>query len=358
MKIAIDVQTTAGQKSGFGFYVSNLVENLKKIDTKNEYLLVEPHKDRDLSTPQRIIWDQIRFPIEAAKFKADIVHQPCFSAPILTRAKKVVTINDLISVFFPQNLPFFSRLFYSKWMPFSYRFADTYIAISEHTKKDIKKLLPINMDDVTVIYDAASEEFKLIEDKEKINQITKKYKINSPYIMHVGTLEPRKNLPFLVKVFSEVIKDSSIKHNLVIAGKKGWYYESLFELVKDLNLSSRVNFAGYISDEDMPYLYNGASLFTFPSLYEGFGLPPLEAMSCGTPVISSNTSSLPEVVEDAGYLVSPDDKNGWIKAIGEILTSGKIQADLSKKSLIQARKFSWEETARQTIKVYERLAQK
>lgn len=358
MRIVIDVQTTAGQKSGFGFYVSNLVENLKKIDQNNQYFLAEPYKDRDLSTPQRIIWDQIRFPIEALKNKADIIHQPCFSAPILTRAKTVVTIHDLISVNFPQNLPFFSRLFYSKLMPYTYKFADSFIAISEHTKKDILKLLNIDPKKITVIYEAASEEYvplNSLEDKEKIKNVKNKYKINQDYILHIGTLEPRKNLNFLVKAFAEVIKDNTIKHNLVIAGKKGWYYEDLFKLVKDLELEGRVIFTGYIEDEDKKYLYNGATAFVFPSLYEGFGLPPLEAMSCGIPVISSNTSSMPEVIGNAGILLSPEERDKWSESIKTLLKDQKLQKDLSEKSLQQAKKFSWEKTARETLEVYEKV---
>lgn len=355
------MQTTLGQKSGFGFYVDNLVKNIKKIDQSNQYVLIKPGTNKDLSTPKRIIWDQFGFPLQANLKRVDIIHQPCFSAPIFSFAKKVVTIHDLISMNFPENIPRFSRMFYSQWMPFTYRFADHYIAISKHTKKDILRLLKLDPSKITVIYEAADESYMPLTKKadlEKVAKVREKYKLPEKYILHIGTLEPRKNLIFLVKVFAEAIKDKKIPHSLAIAGKKGWYYEELFKLVDDLGLADRVIFTGYIDDEDKSYLYNGSSLFAFPSVYEGFGLPPLEAMSCGVPVMTSSTSSLPEVVDKAGVLLPPNNKNLWVRNMKRVLKSSKVQKEMSEASLIQAAKFSWQKTAEQTLEVYNKLTAK
>jgi glycosyltransferase involved in cell wall biosynthesis len=354
MKVAIDTQTTMVQKSGFGFYVQNLVDNLAKVGPKNEYLLISPKTNKDLSTPQRWIWDQIQFPRQAKRAKVDLLHQPCFSAPIFYRGKVVVTCNDLISIFFPENLPLASRLFYSKWEPYSYRRADHIIAISEHTKKDILALLKIPEEKITVIPLAASKEFRPIKSPKKLRSVQKKYKTGSDYILHVSTIEPRKNLPFLVRAYALAVREG-IDTKLVITGKKGWYYDNLFKLVDELNLQDKVIFTGYVADVDMPALYSGAKAFVFPSQYEGFGLPPLEAMACGTPVISSNTSSMPEVIGNAGILISPKDERVWARNIINVLKDKGLAKNMSGWGLRQAKKFSWAEAAEKTIEVYEKV---
>lgn len=356
MKIAIDTQTTLGRKTGFGFYVSNLVKNLEKVDSQNDYAFIRPERDRDFSTPQRLIWDQVTFPLLANRAGAKLIHQPCFSTPVIHRGKVVVTIHDLISVFFGHNIPFWSRQFFAKWMPLTYRFADHLIAVSEHTKKDAIAVLKIPAEKITVIHEAADEQYQPIDDQAAIKKVREKYQTGSePYILHVGTLEPRKNLQFLVRSFAAA-KPNLGQTKLVLTGKKGWYYEGLFTLVDDLKLQNEVLFTGYVEDEDIPLLYNGALVLAFPSLYEGFGLPPLEAMACGTPVISSNTSSMPEVVGEAGLLLSPADEESWTTALIEIVNDPKRRAEMSKKGLEQAKKFSWQKCARETVAVYEKVA--
>jgi len=354
MKIAIDTQTTLGQKSGFGFYVKNLVEALAKVDPKDEYVLISPNTEKDFSTPQRWFWDQFIFPRRARKAQVDLLHQPCFSAPLWYSSKVIVTCHDLISIFFPENLPLASRLFYSKWEPFSYRKASKIIAISEHTKRDIMALLKIPEEKIRVIPLAASKDFRPIKSKRKIKEVQKKYKTGENYILDVGTIEPRKNLPFLVRSFALAVREG-VDANLVITGKKGWYYQGLFKLVADLNLQDKVIFTGYVEEKELPSLYSAAKAFVFPSLYEGFGLPPLEAMACGVPVISSNTSSMPEVIGKAGILISPKDERLWAKTIVNILKDKALAQTLSEWGIRQAKKFSWEETARKTIEVYKEV---
>ena len=354
MKIGIDAQTTLGEKTGFGFYLSNLINNLQKIDKENTYCLFKPEIDKDLSTPQRLIWDQYHIPKLAQKNNVDILHQPCFSAPIFYKGKVIVTIHDIIAILFGKDIPFFSRQFFSKIMPYSYSRADRIIAISEHTKNDIVKYLRISPEKIRVIPLAADDEYYKDVSENKIVSLKRKYKISDKYMLHIGTLNPRKNLLFLIKVYSQIVKTFP-NYQLVITGKKGWYYQSLFDLVDELKLNDKVIFTGYIDDKEKPAFYKGASLFLFPSLYEGFGLPPLEAMASGVPVISSNTSSLPEVIGEAGILLSPTDELGWVRSIKQVLQDKNLQKVLSKKSQIQASNFSWEKNARQTLEVYKEV---
>lgn len=353
-KIGIDIQTTLGQKTGFGFYVSNLVETLKKVDNKNKYVFFKPETEKDFSAPRRFVWDQFKLPRLARQSGIDLFHQPTFSAPVFYRGKIVVTVHDIIAVLFGHDIPFFSRQYFAHWMPFSYGYADKIICDSEHTKKDLVQYLKIDDRKIVVIPIAAGKDFKPIEDRNKIDRILDKYYINSRYILHIGTLNPRKNLDFLIRVFNRVHKlMPDVK--LVIAGKKGWHYESLFELVRHLGLEKYVIFTGYIDDAEAPYLYSAADIYAFPSIYEGFGLPPLEAMSCGTPVIASNTSSIPEVVGDAGILISPTDVESWIKALLRLLRNDNERKEMSAKSLTRAKQFSWTKTANKTIEVYEEV---
>ena len=355
MKVAIDVQTTLGQPTGFGFYVSNLTHNLQNLRAELDLVPIRPSFEKDFSTSQRLIWDQFTFPRLVKKHQVDLIHQPCFSAPLLYRGPVVITIHDIISILFPKSIPFASRMFYSKWMPISYRKASQIITISESTKRDIVKNLGIDKDKITVIPLAVDKRFGDKVSDAEVKRSKKKYKLPEKYILHIGTLEPRKNLGFLIESFSEVIKDKKFDDlYLVITGKKGWYYEGLFEIVRKLNLQDRIILTGYFDEKDKPALYRGATVFAFPSLYEGFGLPSLEAMASGVPVVSSNTSSMPEVIGKAGILIPPEDRAAWVKNIKKVVLDTSLQNKMKQANKEQVKKFSWEKTARKTIEVYEK----
>jgi len=357
MKIAIDVETTNVEKVGHGIYVWHLICELQKLD-RHQYLLLAPSREKQsrlgLKTPQRFLWDQFVFPWRAWRAGVDLIHQPAFSVPILFPGKRIVTVHDLIPIYFGKDISLVSRLFLGRWVPFTFRFADHLIAVSEATKQDLMATLNIPEEKITVVPEAADETFRPVTDPKKLRAVQEKQGIKSPYLLHIGTINPRKNLEFLVRVFAKLSQEFPVL-SLVITGKKGWYYEGLFKLVDELKLTKKVIFTGYIQEEDKPVLLSGAAVYCFPSVYEGFGLPALEAMVCGTPVVASNTSSIPEVTGKAALLVSPHDEEGWIRAIQSILRDYKLAARLRADGLEQAKKFSWASAAQETLKVYEKV---
>ncbi|MEK7851993.1 MAG: glycosyltransferase family 1 protein, partial [Deltaproteobacteria bacterium] len=192
---------------------------------------------------------------------------------------------------------------------------------------------------------------------QEADEVRRKYSIPDSYILYVGTIQPRKNIGTLVKAYSKLVKAKGVTHKLVITGRKGWLYAPLFELIKSEGLEQNVIFTGFVPDEELPYIYNGADLFVYLSLFEGFGIPPLEAMVCGVPVICSDATSLPEVVGDAGILVDPMDQEGVEKAILNVLISPSLRREMQEQGFLQAGKFSWERTARETLEVYREVVQ-
>lgn len=354
MKIGIDYQTALGQKTGFGFYVENLVKNLEAIDKKNQYILFRPKSKEDFSTIRRFWWDQFIIPAKALKNRVDILHQPAFAAPIFYPGKIIITVHDLIAMFIGSDIPFISRQYFGRWMPLTHKRADHIITISEHTKKDIINLLKIPEEKITVIPLAASQSFKPIKEKSRLAEIKNKFKTGDVFFLHVGTITPRKNLELIVSAFAELAKSDG-EAKLVIAGKKGWFYEKLHKIIKNLAIEKRVVFTDYITEEEKILLYNAATALVFPSIYEGFGLPPLEAMSCGLPVIASSASSIPEVVGEAGILLDPNDLEGWAQAMRQVIHLEKLRQKMSGDGLKQAKKFSWQKTAEKTIEVYEKV---
>ena len=354
MKIAIDTQPTLGRKTGIGLYTANLLRALRRVAAQHEYVELSWGRTEELRTDRRLRWEQWELPRRARAARAQILHLTGFGAPWWRPCPTVLTVHDLIGYLFPANLPPIARFYWARWLPFSVRFAGRIIADSEHTRRDLERLLSVDRERIAVIPLAADERFRPIADPAVLADVRDRYDLPASIILYVGTLEPRKGLDTLVNAFAALAGD--FPHALVIAGKKGWYTQPLFRQVEDLGLRYRIRFTDYVADEDLPVLYNLADLFVFPSRYEGFGLPPLEAMACGVPVVSSNAASLPEVVGDAGILVPPDNAGALAAAMRQVLTSEGQRAELGARGLAQAARFTWEETARQTVRVYEGLA--
>ncbi|MCJ7737710.1 MAG: glycosyltransferase family 4 protein [Anaerolineae bacterium] len=354
MKICIDTQSTLGHKTGIGLYTQHLIEAVQAIAPHHHYYSLNWGQTCELRTDQRLRWQQLVLPKRAKAARADVLHTPGFDAPRFKPCPTVLTVHDLIGMLFPENLPPVARFYWSWWLPHSIRWADHIIADSEHTRRDIVRLLGVTRKRITVIPLGVGPQFHPVSAQQAAQKLRTKHQLPQSYVLYLGTLEPRKGIDTLIESYALI--SGEIPQDLVIAGKRGWFTEPLFELVQHRRLEDRVHFTGYISDERVPALLSAADVFAFPSRYEGFGLPALEAMACGTPVIASNASSLPEVVGDAGLMVPPDDIPALAQALSEVLGDRDLQRNMRERGLARARCFTWEETARKTLQVYEELA--
>ncbi|KPK99588.1 MAG: hypothetical protein AMJ91_07240 [candidate division Zixibacteria bacterium SM23_73_3] len=373
MRIGIDARSVLKQRSGVGNYTFNLIQHLSRLDQKNRYVLFYSHHlDVKSAIPKienpnfeskffrfpnkllNLLWGTVRVPkIDWFVGDVDIYHSPNYCLNILARGKSLMTIHDLNFLAYKQFTIASGRWHYAFKIKNYAQKVDAVIADSESTRNEIMKYLKIPEEKIHVIYLGCSQAYRPLPETVMMQKIRAKYKIKGDFILYVGTLEPRKNLKGLIQAYDQ----SRAKEDflLVLAGGKGWKYKHIFDLVKQLKLEERVIFCGYVPDSDLPALYNGASLFVYPSFYEGFGLPPLEAMACGTPVIVSHTTSLPEVVGDAGIYVDPFDIEQISYSIDTVLSDSKLCNTLRKKGLERAKLFSWEKTARETKELYQQL---
>lgn len=385
MKIGFDGRPLFAPTRGIGVYMWRLLENLLDLDSD---LLISLHLRREVKElfshsyqgvgqsiqakyPERVsicekrfppirvlrwIWRSSDFlPLDRVLGGIDIFHSTNFVTPPLRNARSVLTIYDLIMLFPEFFVPLYPREELKRYIDR----ADSIIAISEHTKRDIINFFNVPEEKVRVILLAADERFRCIEDKEAIRKTLDIYGISDEYILYTGPMELRKNVPALVRAYSILKTENKISHKLVLAGNKGGgQYKEIMDIISSDGIENEVIFTGFVADDDLPYLYNGASVFAFPSLYEGFGLPPLEAMACGCPVVTSNTSSLPEVVGDAGLMVDPNRPEELAEAMWRILEESELRAELRERGLKRAAEFSWRRCAEETLAVYRELSGK
>jgi glycosyltransferase involved in cell wall biosynthesis len=354
MRIALDTQSTVGHKTGIGIYTAALLEALRQIAPQHEIVELNLKREVRMRLDRRLRWQQWTLPRAAHRARSDLLHVSGFDAPVWKRCPVVLTVHDLIGMLFPQNLPPISRFYWSKWLPFSVRFADQIIADSEHTQRDIVRLLKIDPARLTVIPLAAGLQYQPIEQADTLQSVRRKHHLPDRFILFVSTLEPRKGIDTLLEAFAR-LTPAQPDVKLVITGKRGWYTEPLFAQLDRLQLAPRVQLTDYVPAEDLPALYNCADVLAFPSRYEGFGLTVLEAMACGTPVVCSNSSSLPEVAGDAALRVSPDDAPSLAQALQRVLTDATLRQQMKARGLQQAARFSWSRTAQETLAVYERV---
>lgn len=370
MLIAIIADPIDEQSAGIHYYTKSLIEGLLKIDHENEYLLLHSRGNdffkrltrlRVAFTKEVIVpnyrripgWPSLRkffiLPFIFRKYKPDVVFEPAHIGPFsfFWRCKKFVTINDLTPILFPKYHIWISRFIHGKLLPRIVKNADGIIVPSHSTRLDIERFYGKQGGKIRVIYDAAADSLKPVSDI-KVQKIRGKYGIGKPYILSVGTVEPRKNLEILLDVFLK-LREDGLDIGWVIVGERGWYYDSFLKRVGEEDVERDIIVTGYVPQEDLAALYSGAAVMVYPSLYEGFGLPPLEAMQCGCPVICSSTSSLPEVVGEAATLFDPTDEKGLKTVLREVLTNEKIRQTMRQKGLRQAAKFSWEKCARETL---------
>ena len=354
MRIAIDTQSTVGKPTGIGQYTAKLLAALRRTAPDHEYTEISWGKDPVMRLHNRLWWQQVQVPRRAHAECADILHVPGFDAPAWNPCPTVLTCHDLIGALFPQNLPPVARFYWSRWLPWSLRWADAILADSEATRRDILRLTPVQDNRITVAPLAVDKLFQPTDIAAQ-SACRALYGLPEQFVLYVGTFEPRKGIDTLIDAFALLAPRYPETH-LVLAGKKGWYWESMLQAIETLGLQDRVHVTGYVADADLPALYAAAQVFAFPSRYEGFGLPILEAMACGTPVVCANTSSLPEVCGDDALTVPPDAPAALADALAALLSNPALAADLRARGLTRAGQFTWDRTAELTLQVYEEVA--
>ena len=356
MKIGIDVQATEGKLTGLGVYTQNLVRTLMEEKRNGfEFSLFSETQEGDWNTWQRLVWENSTLPSRARKERVEILHVPAFSPPWAKPCRLVVTVHDLIGMTFPNQLGLPSRLYWGKWLPRAVKRADAIIADSENSKRDILRLLDVMESKIRVIYPSGHEGFYPEKDPAKLAAAKKRLGIHKSYFLAVGTVEPRKNIARIIEAFLRFIqKENCSDYQLVLVGLTHFAHGAFLKsILQDNREEKNILLAGYVEKGELNALYSGAAAFLFPSLYEGFGIPVLEAMAAGTPVLTSRASSLPEVAGEAAYYVDAYDTESIALGIKKMYESKDSQKEYSLKGLVQAKRFSWKKTAGGTINAYE-----
>lgn len=353
---------------GVGNYIKNLVWGLSRIDRQNEYLLFGspenlvhlqglPGNFQVEMAPKhpalRILWEQTILPLKLRQKKIDLYHGPAFAVPLVASCARVITVHDMTVQISPESQSVHTRFYLRTMIRAMLSASDHVIANSECTKHDILEIAKVQEEKVSVIYLGVDPRFQPIHDKERLAEVREKYCLPREFILFVGMIEPRKNLAHLIDAYlAASVHD---RCDLVLAGSLGWGYSELLQKVQALGPNSCIRMPSYIEDTDLPALYSAACAFAYPSFYEGFGLPVLEAMACGTPVITSSVSSLPEVTGTAAILVKPDDLPTLTRALQTVVNDKNCSGKLSRLGRTRAALFSWDSTAEQTLATYLRV---
>ena len=390
MKIGMDCSLVLSQMAGIGQYTFNLVKSLIELDQDNRYLLYPVFEyNRDYSfyisnlkelqhsnvktayqrLPKKIIkglWNKklsnfntnLAYLEQYLKFgNVDLIHSTTFYLPKLIRkCSTVLTIYDVSFITHPEHHTSETVENCTKGTREAVNIADAILVISEHTKKDLIEYFNVPSEKITVTYLGKDKNYEKINDIHLINRFLKQYNLPRNYILFVGSLEPRKNVRSLIIAYANLPKYLKEDHRLVISGATGWLNSDIYKLITELNLDEYIHFTGYIPQQEIAILYSQASLFVYPSLYEGFVLPVLEAMSCETPVITSNISSIPEITgKDGAILINPYNYEELSGKIKEVLESSILSDNLSKSGKLQSNNFSWHKCATETLAVYQSL---
>lgn len=378
MKIALNALFLQTPASGSGQYLLHLLHALNEIDQRNEYVLLGakpiavngnalapfPYRVSSVPSPARrneniekVVWEQITGPAAAHQADIDLFHVPYFAPPLFPRTPTVVTIHDVIPLRLPAYQASAMVKAYMRLVARAAHNATLIITVSQHAKQDMMDALRLPAERIRVTYEAAGDEYKPITDTAVLAQARKRYGLGERYIFYLGGLDQRKNVSQLVRAFAHLYKQLDQPDlQLLISGnpdkQKGPFFPDPRPIAAELGITDQVIYR-FVEEEDKPAMYSGASLYVFPSIYEGFGLPPLEAMSCGAPVVCSNRTSLPEVVGDAAITVDPEDTRSLVEAMRSVLTDSSLAMDLRARSLQRATLFNWRKTATETLSAYE-----
>jgi len=379
MHIAIDYTPAVHQQAGIGRYTRGLVQALTRLDSDNRYTLMvlgrtgaqfipktlpANFKLRFIPISDRwatVLWYRLNLPIPVELFsgQTDLFHGPSFTLPP-SFTPSLLTVHDLSFLRYPQGAHPGLLAWLIKAVPRSLRRARHVLADSESTRADLIELMQVPSERITVIGAGVEKRFQPVTAPETLARVRARYRLPNRFILSVSTLEPRKNLTGLIAAFNRMASSNALSSmadlHLVIAGGKGWLYDDIFAAAETSPLRERIHFAGYVADEDLPALYSLATLFAFPSHYEGFGIPVLESMACGTPVVCANNSSLPEIAGDAALLIEATDTEALTDAMHQLVIDASLREGLIQRGYEQAGKFKWEEAARRLLDVYSTIA--
>ncbi len=366
--IAVDIREAGHEKTGKGWYTFNLVQELLKIDKKNHYLLYSdnvknPFTARESGAnknarykhfPKSWNWHfKVLKDLQAEK--VDLFFAPTsYIIPALApkNLRTIITVHDLVAFLFPSTHNTKAVLVERLTLKKALKKATGVFVVSENTERDLLKKFHYPKEKIQLVPCAPADFYKKAPAPHDLEKFRQKLKLPANFILAVGTLEPRKNFSTLIKSFV-IVKRKYPDYKLVIVGKKGWKYHLIEETLKHYKLEEEVIFPGYLEDHELQKIYTLATVFVFPSLYEGFGIPPLEAMSCGCPVVSSNVASLPEVIGDSGLLIDPKNAHKWADAIISLIENENIRAMLIERGHRRAAKFSWTDSAKKALQVFE-----
>ncbi len=366
MHIGIDCRLPTYRMGGISQYAIYLVQALTTVADEERFTIFHSRKEeRDFRPPgdgrfaRRRLWTPCHHPLERQALAVelwphglDVYHSPDFIPPMGGASRRIITVHDLTFLHYPDFLTAESRRYYADQIAWAVSAADHIIGDSEATRGDIVNLLSVAPSRVTAIHLAANPLYSTIPTFHDLTATAAEYGLERGFILSVGTLEPRKNLPLLLRAYETLRKRHGVTVPLVLVGSKGWIYDEIFATVDKLGLRNHVCHLMGLPDVKLAHLYHLAGVLAFPSHYEGFGLPALEAMHCGCPVVASDRGSLPEVVGEAGLVVQPDDESGWVEALAAVLAEPTLADTLRQEGYNQARGFTWEATARQTLAIY------
>jgi glycosyltransferase involved in cell wall biosynthesis len=370
MRIVFDGTTLTPGRTGVGYYTEHLLQHLARevVNTGDEIVVVS-NKPIDTQAPLpphvrvhdghrfpiRIGWMQLRAASALAALRPDVAHFTNGMIPIGSPVATVVTVHDMSLRLYPGCHPVRRLVLNRPLMHVAIRQASSIVTVSNSARRDLLRLHGVAPDRVAVVHEAASPAFRPIADRARLEDVRARYNLPRQFMLYVGTIEPRKNLTRLMTAFAEA-RQAGIPHHLVCVGPYGWSSRDLAGRIDALGIKDAVHFTGYVPFEHLPAIYNLGEFFAFPSLYEGFGLPVVEAMACGIPVITSTTSSLGEIAGDAAITIDPIDTAAIADAIVRLATDEELRRDMAERGLRRARSFSWEQTARDMLAVYHRAA--
>jgi glycosyltransferase involved in cell wall biosynthesis len=367
MRIGLNAQILTDGRTGVTRFAKNVIQLLPEIGAAHEFVvfgnpldvklnqknvILVPTSNLINSSAKRIVWEQTVLPRLIRKYKIDLMYYPDHTSPVLKiKTKTIITVHDVSTFAVPETVGIARRLYKQAVIKRSVRLCDAIITGSEATKNEMVKYLRRSKNKIKVVPYGIEDSFKQILDNAVLSSIKAKYNLTTPFILHVGTIEARKNIVRIVRAFAKGRKSSQWKHNLVLVGTPGYGFDKIKEVIAEEKVEDSVIITGHIDNNDLSGIYSLADALIYPSLYEGFGFPPLEAMKCGCPVVASYATSLPEVIGDAGVFVDPNNEENIFGALDRVITDKKLHNKLVQQGKERVRQFTWTKTVEGILNV-------